>query len=351
MSGRVTIRDLAVALGVHPSTVSRALRHHPRISDSLRVRVIETAERLGYRPDPALARLNEYRDPESSAQAKQPLLICRINDGLPVLPSMNRLVVREADRLGYHMTRGTRLPSADPGEFARVSQANGLVGMLVQSQRSCPAMRHIQGTRLVWEGRAAEPGVPMVAFDFDSIVHDAYERAYVAGYRRIALALFTGPIFAQARPLLGAFHLAQELHRAHCDVIPPFECSGVLREGVNTHRFRCWLNEHRPDALIGHAISFLQCARELHICVPEDMAFITLLGARYAEGIAGGDAAWPDLSIVGVRVLDQLYRRGLVLPVEDLPTQLVVPRWRDGLSLPRKRSGRRAGQVFAKGLD
>lgn len=47
---RVTITDMAVALGLTKSTVSRALNNYPDISQSTRLRVQRMAEKLNYRP-------------------------------------------------------------------------------------------------------------------------------------------------------------------------------------------------------------------------------------------------------------------------------------------------------------
>ena len=47
---RVTISQLAEALGLTKGTVSRALNGYPDISDSTRQRVMRQAERMGYRP-------------------------------------------------------------------------------------------------------------------------------------------------------------------------------------------------------------------------------------------------------------------------------------------------------------
>ncbi len=47
---RVTINDLAEALGLAKGTVSRALNGYPDIAESTRARVTRTAERMGYRP-------------------------------------------------------------------------------------------------------------------------------------------------------------------------------------------------------------------------------------------------------------------------------------------------------------
>ena len=49
---RVRLKDLAHNLGVSPATISNAYHHPERLSAELRTRVLETAERLGYHPNP-----------------------------------------------------------------------------------------------------------------------------------------------------------------------------------------------------------------------------------------------------------------------------------------------------------
>jgi len=49
-SGRVTISDVAKALGIAKGTVSRALNNYPDISETTRQRVRRKAELMGYRP-------------------------------------------------------------------------------------------------------------------------------------------------------------------------------------------------------------------------------------------------------------------------------------------------------------
>ena len=55
--GRITINDIAKALNVTPSTVSRALNDHPSISEATRKAVIEMARKLNYRPNHIAAAL------------------------------------------------------------------------------------------------------------------------------------------------------------------------------------------------------------------------------------------------------------------------------------------------------
>src|SRR5258708_11668999 len=59
---RPTIRDIARKAGCHYSTVSLALRNHPRIPLQTKERIREIAVQLGYRADAMLAALCAYRE-------------------------------------------------------------------------------------------------------------------------------------------------------------------------------------------------------------------------------------------------------------------------------------------------
>ena len=48
---RITIRDIAKLVGVNPSTVSRALKDHPDISTSMKAKIQQVADELGYYPN------------------------------------------------------------------------------------------------------------------------------------------------------------------------------------------------------------------------------------------------------------------------------------------------------------
>ena len=58
---RVTLADIAAKAAVHVTTVSLALRNHPRLPEATRQRIQALAEELGYRPDPMLRALVAYR--------------------------------------------------------------------------------------------------------------------------------------------------------------------------------------------------------------------------------------------------------------------------------------------------
>jgi DNA-binding LacI/PurR family transcriptional regulator len=58
---RPTLRDIGRKTGFHYSTISLALRGHPRIPEATKQIIREAAEGLGYRPDAMLSALCAYR--------------------------------------------------------------------------------------------------------------------------------------------------------------------------------------------------------------------------------------------------------------------------------------------------
>lgn len=60
-TGRITLTDVALAAGVSPSTVSRALRGERAVDPDLVARVLAVSDKLGYVPDPAARALASQR--------------------------------------------------------------------------------------------------------------------------------------------------------------------------------------------------------------------------------------------------------------------------------------------------
>jgi len=75
---RVTMKDVAQALGVHHTTVSLALRNHASLPPKTRELVKLKAKELGYVPDPMLSALVSYR--RTTKESKAPPTIAYILD-------------------------------------------------------------------------------------------------------------------------------------------------------------------------------------------------------------------------------------------------------------------------------
>jgi DNA-binding LacI/PurR family transcriptional regulator len=70
---RPTLSDIATHLGISKMSVSRALRGSAHVSVSLRERVINAAESMGYKPDPEIAKLMAHMRCSKSTKSSTPL--------------------------------------------------------------------------------------------------------------------------------------------------------------------------------------------------------------------------------------------------------------------------------------
>ena len=62
MEKKVTIYDIAAAVGVSVGTVHRAVNNRPGINEMTRARVLQMAEKMGYRPNLAARYLSKKRN-------------------------------------------------------------------------------------------------------------------------------------------------------------------------------------------------------------------------------------------------------------------------------------------------
>ncbi len=107
LRGVPTMRDIAEATSVSQSTVSRILSDTPTaipIATATRERVLETAKRLGYRPNPLARGLMGARTMLLGA------IVRDITD--PSFPAIIEAVTTEAGRHGYNVVLGHARGSA-----------------------------------------------------------------------------------------------------------------------------------------------------------------------------------------------------------------------------------------------
>lgn len=132
---RVTLADIAERAGCDKSTVSLALRGHPRIPAATADRVRRAAKALGYRPDPALARLSALRwKGREGIPAVSVALVARGRRDYPV---MREKIAAAAERwvrgAGYGFERIFLEDYPNGQAAARVLKARGVAGLIAMA--------------------------------------------------------------------------------------------------------------------------------------------------------------------------------------------------------------------------
>lgn len=341
MAAQTTLQDVADRAGVHRSTVSLALREHPRISPEVRHRIQDLAREMGYRINPLVATLMRSR--RSGTTVKHVSLAYVTNyptrygwrpphhDRPDFFPGAES----RARELGYKLDHfWLAEPGMTPDRFCDILSARAITGVLIG--RLPPGHDSIT---FDWSRFATvalgytlkTPGINHVAEDPFSAASLATEQCMAHGYRRI------GFVFAQANDSprtgnrwLGAFARPQ-LELSPHDRLPPCEFSS---DPDFRPRFFRWLRKWKPDCLlVTHAKPIMGWLTEAGYRIPQDFGLATLTQDNSDVGIAGIHHDPAKLGGLATDMLVGMLHRGEIgLPV-DPHFVLSSGTWVDGDSL------------------
>ncbi len=292
MKKRITMADVARQAGVHPTTVSLALRQHPSIPPATRQRIQALAAELGYRPDPALSALMAYRRGARGHGEAPPLAYLTHWDTrwgwkpYYAHAQFHEGATSKAHELGYnveHFWLGE--PGLSHQRLSDILFARGITGILVSS--------HLPGNDrplgLDWAKFSAvkidyfphEPELHNVTNDQRTITQLAMRHIMAAGYRRIGLVMPRWwDDFADLAWSSG--FLAEQQRLAPEEQIPIlFFTSQESQVGANGEwqylvppsELSAWINRYRPEVLLSTAPFVQAPLRQLGISVPRDIAF------------------------------------------------------------------------------
>jgi LacI family transcriptional regulator len=158
LQARPTIRDIGRKTGYHYSTVSLALRDHPRIPESTKQIIREAAKGLGYQPDPALSALCAYR--LMKRPPKEQTVIAWLTNHRGRTGWKRSACTRDYfEGASQHATeRGYRLETfwlSEPGmtgqRMSKILWTRGIQGVLL------PPQEQLTTIELAWENLSATP--------------------------------------------------------------------------------------------------------------------------------------------------------------------------------------------------
>jgi DNA-binding LacI/PurR family transcriptional regulator len=270
----VTMRDIAAAAGVSQSTVSRVLSGSPSsisISTETRERILEAAERLGYRPNPLARGLR------GAATMLLGVIVRDIMD--PFFAAAVEAVTTHARRRGYNVVLGQAHGRADEAIVLRsVLETRHCDAILVLGDMGDQPrlIEDLQASPMpivaLWQGSAL-PGIATVNVDNQAGVVQAMEHFVSFGHERIALIAGRplGDIQARRSAFL-AFMAARGLAVPEHHLVPVRNDAG---SGAAAMRGLLRLDEP-PTAVLATtdvlAIGALHAADEAGWIVPEDVS-------------------------------------------------------------------------------
>lgn len=292
----VTIKDIAKALGISTSTVSRALRDSYEISQETKQMVLDCAEKLNYRPNPIAQSLKERRTRSIG------VVVCEIAN------SFFSQVINGIESIAYERGYNVIISQSHESYEREIMDLHYLAsrsidGLLVSVSTETNDMTHFRELH--------EKGLPIVFFDrvtdeieTHKVVVDNFKGAYEVtehlirnGYRSIA-ALANSEYLSITNERLAGYReaLAQnglsvsKSHIKHCFY------GGMIFSEVEESVNKLLALRERPDAIVTMSDKLttgcLKTLRRKGLQVPGDLALAGFSNSDIAELIE------PSLTVV-----------------------------------------------------
>lgn len=338
MNRRITQKDIALALGVDKSTVSLALRNHATIPRPTRERVKAMAEKLGYRPDPALATLARHRwagHPTGHDSAFAYLVDSRMANHSSHARFFSACQERASER-GYRLHQFDLAGYPAMESAKRVLYHRGIRGLLIPQLAHSPGpsieqFPATESTIVCLDRGWIEVPYHVVMPDIFAETRLVWRNAVRRGYRRIGGAILSHqPPAVDDCARLGASLASQHEWLAPADRIPL-----LLSPPEDRASFLRWMETHRPEIVIGFVNRVYRWLIEAGWRVPEDVAFAGLIVVTTESPELAGCISQQDA--IGRSGVD-----ALIAAIGEnewgVPTQqrklLLQPIWNEGSTLP-----------------
>lgn len=341
-SRRISIRDLAKHLGLSHATVSLSLRDNPRISPKTRQRVKEEAEVLGYRPDPLLNALTNYRlDKKERPITAAIAWLNAWTDGDRLRAHREFDLYWEgansaASKQGYRLEEFRLSKDFSPERMHQILSTRGIRGILLP-----PHQPESNFGNFPWEeysivrfGRSlAKPLSHLVTADQVSNGVLAFNKCRELGYKRIGFVTNEENTLARGHQFEAGFLLAQRSIPKN-ERLEVFGISDIQNSG-RAERIKKWIKSEKPDAILTDNASLPAILRKAGVSVPGDvgLAVSTVLDVPNLAGIYQNPL---EIGRVGLLMLNSLINDGSKGVPEIFRQILVEGNWCDGESLPPK---------------
>ena len=342
----VSHREIAKVAGVSQSTVSRALRNHPRLPRETCIEIQEIAQRLGYRTNALVATLTKQLRMSKIVPYQANLLFVTSYStrnewrfGRPAFVRFFEGASRRATTLGYRLDEfWIKEPGLTRSRIRRILKSRGVSGLVI-----APMPQPVGHLSLDWDRYAsATIGYTMAAPHLDSSRNHhnhamtlCLRRLKHLGHQRIGIALrpqsytFSDDLFAS--------RYLYHMHITGQKVIPPF-CLRGKEAQFNEKNFQVWFEINRPEALICMGDDVHYWCERMGVRVPEELSIVDLDIHDPRTGWSGIDGREEEVAAAAVdMVVQKLQENSLGIP--KVPKSILVEGiWLEGKTLSRCRS-------------
>jgi DNA-binding LacI/PurR family transcriptional regulator len=337
---RVTMEDIARAIGITKSAVSLALRNHPRISPARREEIQAVATQMGYQPNAAATALAHFKQQSKSAPVQSAIAWINAWPNPKMLFSFREFelfwqgALKAAEKFGYRLEQFIVNKEMSLAQVERILHARGMNGVIIPPHGEI----RVDWNTLHWErfsavrlGRTLEGLLPFHSVTTDQVANGslAFQRIREKGYERIG---FVGG--TTSRRVFVAGFLQAQLDMPDSSRVPPLLVPAPDPPDMQ-ERLAKWIEKYKPDAIFTDLLRVPPMLKAAGYRVPQDigLAGTSLLDIDVDAGI---DQHPEEVGRVAVLVLISLIndndRGGPAIQREIL----VKGTWVDGSSMPSR---------------
>jgi len=324
------IKDVATLAGVSPSTVSRVIADHPRISHSTRERVKAAMIELDYHPN-AIARSLVRKSSEAIG-----LLIPNTIEQFflnPFFPEVLRGITQIAQHAGYDIFLSTALHGLNDvqrlEQMVRSKRVDGII-LLAARQRD-PLLEVLSENHIPSVLIGRPPGdmpISWVNNDNRKAAYDDTHHLIQLGHKRIGFIGGFQELLVSVDRLAGYTSALQD---AGITPNPQLVVSGEFLEEVGYNgMMRLLALAERPSAVVASddvlAFGAMRAAGELGYRIPEDMGIVGFNDIPLAK------LANPPMTTMNVRIYE-LGQTAARLLIEHISQPDLPPR---GITIPHE---------------
>ncbi len=283
MSGLPTIKDVAYEAGVATSTVSRALRDHPKISKRTRLKVREAADRVGYRSHPLVSVLMSQLRATKPATYNSTIAFLdtswnpdeTIEWGTMI--EFKQGIEERGDELGYKVDYFDKTgKGVTHRNLIRQFRARGIDGLIIGYLPSRNDPSHaidldLQGFACASIGvRLDSPALHFIGNDHYNTMAMALERVAALGYQRIGLALDYYVHGLVENKFVAALLDYQRNLPIKRRVAP------LVSESFGEESFGEWFEQASPDIVIGIDLEVIDWIKRRGWRIPDEVGYVNL---------------------------------------------------------------------------
>lgn len=294
-----TVKDVAERAGVSPSTVSRVIADHPRISEATKERVRAVMRELDYHPNAVARSLVRRRTQTIGVALSRSAEAALAN---PFFPEVLRGIGAVAREARYSITLTTATSHVEEREqcieLLTQRRVDGLIVLTSRTDDPLVEWLRQQAHPFVVLGRVPGLDVPHVNNDNAAAAREATEHLLALGHRRIGFIGGPPDVVVSMDRLEG---YKQALH----DGGIPFRSEYVVPTDFGyeqSYEAARRLLSLEPTALVaiddGVALGALAAARDAGLRVPEDVSVVGFNDSPVCPHVA------PPLTSVSIPVFE-----------------------------------------------